>query len=345
MSTVVYVSNADSGDISLLSMAADGTLSPVATVAVGGTVMPLAVSPCRHFLYAARRSEPMAVVSFALDPTSGALTRLGEAPLPASMAYIATDGSGRWLFAASYQGDVLTVSPIGVDGIVGPVQQSIATGRHAHAILPAPSNRHVLATSLGGGVVMQFNFDAGSGRLTPNAPATLPIRPGAGPRHLRFHPNGRVVYLLNELDASLEVLRFDAESGLLEPLQTVDTLPPGFSGEPWAADLQITPNGCFLYSSERRSSTLAGFRIDPDSGHLTLIGHTPTETQPRGFAIDGTGRFLLAVGQLSDHLSRYVIDCASGALQIVQRVAVGRNPNWVEVVPLSVSVSVPLSTP
>lgn len=334
MTTVVYVSNADSGDVSLLSMAADGTLAPLGTAEVGGTVMPLAVSPCRRFLHAARRSEPLAVVSFAIDPASGALIPLGEAPLPASMAYIATDRSGHWLFAASYQGDQLTVSRIGADGrVTGAPTQVIPTGRHAHAILPAPSNRHVLATSLGGGVVMQFAFDAESGRLTANTPAALPIRPGAGPRHLRFHPNGRVVYLLNELDASVDVLAFDSESGTLSPLQTLDTLPPGFAGEPWAADIQLTPDGRFLYTSERRSSTLAAFRIDAD-GRLSLIAHTPTETQPRGFAIEPDGRFLLAVGQASDHLSRYAIDPATGALNPVQRLAVGRNPNWVEIVSL-----------
>ncbi|WP_341647969.1 lactonase family protein [Thauera humireducens] len=334
MSTVVYVSNADSGDIAILSMTTDGTLAPLGTAEVGGTVMPLAVSPCRRFLYAARRSEPMAVVSFAIDPIHGTLCRLGEAPLPASMAYIATDRSGRWLFAASYQGDVVTVSPIAADGRAGPVRQSIATGRHAHAILPAPSNRHVLATSLGGGVVMQFAFDAASGRLTPNVPAALTVRPGAGPRHLRFHPNGRLVYLLNELDASVDVLGFDADTGTLAPLQTVDSLPPGFEGEPWAADLQLTPDGRFLYASERRSSTLAAFRIDADSGRLALVGHVPTETQPRGFAIDSRGHWLLAVGQLSDRLSRYAIDPVSGALASVQRIEVGRNPNWVEIVDL-----------
>lgn len=335
MSTVVYVSNADSGELSVLAMAADGALAPLQTVAVGGTVMPLAVSPCRRFLHAARRSAPLAVASFAIAPHTGTLTKLGEAALPASMAYLATDRSGRWLFAASYQGDQLTVSPIGADGRVGAVQQAVATGPHAHAILPAPSNRHVFATSLGGGVVLQFRFDAERGRLEPNAPPALPIRSGAGPRHFRFHPNGRCVYLLNELDATLDVLAFDAERGTLAPLQTVPTLPPGFAGEPWAADLQLTPDGRFLYSSERRSSTLAAFRIDAETGLLSPLGHTATETQPRGFAIDARGRFLLAVGQRSDHLSRYAIDAASGALRLAERLAVGRNPNWVEIVELA----------
>lgn len=333
MTRAVYVSNADSGDISVLTLAADGALAPLDTVVVGGTVMPLAVSPCHRYLYAARRSEPMAVASFAIG-ADGRLGPLGEAALPASMAYIATDRSGRWLFAASYQGDMLTLSPIGADGRAGEVCASLPTGRHAHAILAAPSNRHVLATSLGGGVVMQLRFDAGRGVLEPNEPATLAARPGAGPRHLRFHPGGRHVYLLNELDASVEVLGFDAERGTLSRLQTLDTLPPGFDGEPSAADLQLTPDGRFLYTSERRSSTLAVFGIEDGGARLAPLGHVTTEAQPRGFAISSDGRFLLAVGQQSHHLSRYAIDPDSGALRAVERIAVGRNPNWVEIVDL-----------
>lgn len=334
MTRMVYVANADSGDLSVLAMLADGTLLPRGRVAMGGTVMPLAVSPCRRFLYAARRSEPYAVVSFAIDARSGALYRLGEAALPHSMAYLATDRGGRWLLSASYPGDLIAVGEVDGDGIAREAHQVVATGPHAHAILAAPSNRYVLATSLGGGEVLQFAFDAERGRLTPASPAALAMRPGAGPRHLRFHPGGRYVYLLNELDARIDVLAFDAGQGTLALLDTVDTLPPGFAGEPWAADLQITPDGRFLYSSERRSSTLAVFGVQAGGGRLVPLGHHDTESQPRGFAIDPDGRFLIAVGQLSDHLSRYAIDPGSGALTLVERLAVGSNPNWVEIVDL-----------
>lgn len=323
------ISNAASGDVTVLALAADGTLSTCQTLALGGSLMPMAVSPDRRFLHVARRSDPLTVVTLAIDST-GLLAPVSETPMPASMAYISTDRSGRFLLAASYQADLLTVSAIAGDGQVGSVKQQLSTGPHAHAILAAPSNRHVLATSLGGGVVMQFHWDGVEGILTPNDPPALAMREGAGPRHLRFHPNGRFVYVLNELDATIDVLSFDEHTGTLTQGQTVQTMPPDCDGEPWAADLQLTPNGLYLYSSERRSSTIAGFRIDPQSGALTSVGRWPTEEQPRALAIDAQGHWLLAVGQLSDHLSRYRIDPASGGLERVQRIATGRNPNWIE---------------
>jgi 6-phosphogluconolactonase len=117
-------------------------------------------------------------------------------------------------------------------------------------------------------------------------------------------------------------------------LAAASALPPGFAGKPWAADIHVSPDGRFLYASERTSSTLSGFAIDTASGRLTPIGHWPTETQPRGFAIDPGGRYLLSVGQLSNSLTAYAIDAASGALAPLNRYPIGANPNWVEIVEL-----------
>jgi len=331
----VYVSNAESGDISVLHLAPQrGALTPAQRVEIGGEVMPLALSPERGRLYAARRSEPREALSFKIDQGSGKLTRLGAAALPHSMAYIATDRSGRFLFSASYGGNQIAVSPIDGDGVVQAAQQILPTGPHAHAIQSDPSNRFVFATSLGGGVVMQWRLDATSGQLTPNTPLTLQPHSAASPRHFVFSPDGRFVYLLGELDAAIDVLALDAGTGTLRPVQTISALPPGFSSEPWAADLHLTPDGRFLYSSERRSSTLAAMRVDARSGMLTLIGHVPTEAQPRGFNVTPDGRFLVAAGQRSHRVRLYAIDAQTGSLSELGDCAVGRGPNWVESVAL-----------
>lgn len=333
--TVVYVSNADSKEISVLRLdAATGELALVQTLAVGGQVMPMAVSPDRKVLHAALRSPPYTVASFAIDPRDGRLAPLGSAPLPDSMASIALDRSGRTLFAASYGGHKLSISPIGADGVAGPATQVIPTGQNAHAVLVDPSNRYLFVTSLGSDTVMQLRFDAASGRVTPNTPPAIAVRAKAGPRHLVFHPNGRIVYLLNELDASLDVLAFDAASGTLSAVETVSTLPTGFSGKPWAADIHVTPDGRFVYTSERTTSTLAAFAVDASTGRLKRAGHTPTEKQPRGFGIDPSGRYLVAAGQLSHAVTLYSIDGASGALKPLKTHPLGQNPNWVEIVQL-----------
>lgn len=329
--THVYVSNADSGDIAVLHLQADGQLRLQSQTLVGGNLMPMALSPDGRRLYAVRRSEPMAVVTLAIEAATRDLTVLAQAPLPASMAYVSTDRTGRIVFAASYQGAQLSVSPVAADGTVGAVQQVLPTGPNAHAVLASPCNRFVLATSLGGGVLMVLAFNATTGLLTPYT--QWEARAGAGPRHCRFDPAGRFVYLLNELDGTLDVLAWQADSGSLHTVQTLGILPPGFAGQPWAADLHLTPDGRHLYTSERTSSTLAHFSVDAATGLLTAQGHITVETQPRGFAIDPTGQHLLVVGQLSHHLSRFTIDPHTGQLHLAQRLYVGQGPNWVEVLP------------
>jgi 6-phosphogluconolactonase len=331
----VYVSNADSRDIRVLRLDRDaGTVEPVQTVEAGAAVMPLAVSPDQRFLYASLRSEPFSVASFAIDPHTGALTRIGTARLPDSMAYIATDRTGQWLFAASYGGSKISLSPIDAEGVVEPALMVLPTGKNAHAAVIDPSNHHLYVTNLGSDQVMQFQFDADSGALNSNVPPAFPTRAGAGPRHLVVHPDGKSAYLLNELDATLDLLAIDAESGTLSLVNTWSTLPAGADVKPWAADLHLTPDGRFLYTSERNTHTLAIWKVDAATGEVTLVGHQPTETQPRGFQIDSTGRWLVAVGQTSHQMTAYKIDPATGQLTPHVRLPMGENPNWVEIVDL-----------
>lgn len=331
--TWVYVSNADSQEISVLELdRGQGTLKPVESVNVGGTVMPMAVSPDKRFLYAALRSQPFRVVSFAIDGASGRLKKLGEAPLADSMANIDTDATGRWLFAASYPGHKITVNGIDKTGAVGAIQQLVPTAPNAHAIHADASNRFVLATSLGGDHVSSWRFDAQAGVLSPNEPALTTGAAKSGPRHFVWDKAQRFVYLLGELDARLHVYAWDAARGTLQLQQSATTLPEGFTGKPWAADLHLTPDGRYLYASERTSSTLSAFKVDAATGRLQPLGQTPTEKTPRGFAIDPSGRFLVAVGQESHSASVYPIDAATGALGTPQRLPLGKNPNWVEIV-------------
>jgi 6-phosphogluconolactonase len=335
MGTVVYVSNADSGSISVLTLDEHaGTLATLQTLALGGSIMPLALSPDRPVLFAARRNAPCAALSFRIDARDGTLAPLGEGPLAESMAYLATDRSGRFLFGASYGGGVVAVNPIGADGLVAAAQQVLPIGPKAHAIRPDASNRFVFATSLGAGQVLQFRFDAGTGLLTPNDPPALVLRASSGPRHLELHPDGRSAYLLNELDASIDVLALDPEHGRFTLRQTVASLPPGFAGEPWAADLHLTPDARWLYASERRSSTIAALRVDPATGLLTLAGHSAVQAQPRGFHVTASGRWLIVAGQLSHRVGLHAIDAEHGTLTLAHEHPVGQNPNWIETLTL-----------
>ena len=353
--TFVYVSNAEDGEIGAYAMQPDGMLKALARTPVAKVVMPMAVSPNRRLLYAASRSKPYTVHVYAIDPGTGALKALSSAPLAESFPYISLDRNGRFLFGASYGAHLVSVNAVGGDGRVLPEPlQVIPVGRNAHSILVDATNRFVYVPNLGTDQIFQFVFDEKSGRLASNTPAVVQMKQGTGPRHFVFSPDNRFVYLLSELVATVTTLSLDPKTGLLTEVSSATALPPdsklvpgaprgavGAPGGPpprntdndiWAADLHLTPNGKFLYASERTTSTLAAFGVDTASGKLTYLSSTPTERQPRGFAIAPGGKFLVASGEKSETASVYAIDPASGALRLLQKVPAGKGANWVEIV-------------
>jgi 6-phosphogluconolactonase len=340
--TVVYVSNAASKEIYMLAMNREsGELSLLDKVPVAGTdkpspaSMPMAVSPEHRFLYAALRSDTFPASSFAIDRASGRLTHLSTTPLQDSMAYIVTDRTGRYLLAASYPGNKLTINPIDEEGrVLEKPTQIIPDRPKSHCILVDATNKYCWATSLGSDIVMEWNFDPATGTLSPNGPGEVHTKPGAGPRHMALHPNGRFLYLITETTDTIGTYAIDPASGNLMERQFVDARPAGFTDQPAAADLHVTPDGRFLYGSERKTSTLAGYRIDPETGTLSPIGHFPTEKTPRGFNIDPRGRFLLSVGLDSNAMTVYRINPQSGALTSLKQYAMGEQPNWIEIVDL-----------
>ncbi len=332
---LLYVSCAEKRQIFTLAMErTTGALRTVAVTVVpgledGGHSMPLALSPNRSVLYAAVRSAPYPCASYAVDPNYGALTLLGVAPLVAEMCYIVTDHTGRSLLSATYPGSKISSNRIDERGIVrSPATQVIDTPPKAHSILPDPANRFVFAASLGGDCIVRTAFDAATGTMRVLSP--VQAKKDAGPRHLRFSPDGRFLYLINELDGTINAYRYDAGNGALTEIQSITLLPPGVTGRVASADIHLTPDGRFLYGSERVTNTLAAFRVDAASGMLAPIGSVPSEDSPRGFAVDPTGFFLLCAGQKSNAVAVYSIDQRSGALTRMHALEVGENANWIE---------------
>lgn len=334
MSVLAIVSCADSGEIHTVSVdAASGRLQPRQVLALGGTLMPMARHPRLPRLYVARRSDPLSVITLSIDP-QGRLEPVHEAPLPQSMAYLACDRSGRWLLSASYGGDCVAVGALDAEGRALAADSVLSTGRHAHCIVPDPANRYVLAAALGADCLHRFRFDEASGTLAPTEPPTIAVHAGAGPRHLVFNAGGTRVYLLGELDGGIDVFACEPTTAALRPLQRVSCLPPGFAGEPWAAELRLSPDGRLLLATERRSSTLTVFAVDPEDGQLTLRAQAEVEAQPRGMQLSPDGRHVLVAGQASHHVSSLALDPATGALSPCDRIAVGLNPNWIETLSL-----------
>ena len=340
--TVVYVSNAASKEIYVFAMNRNsGDLLIIDKVPVPGTdkpstaSMPMAVTPDHRFLYAALRTDSFPVSCFAIDRASGRLTHLSSTPLQDSMAYIVTDRTGRYLLSASYPGNKLTINPIDEKGqVVEKPTQIIPDRPKSHCILVDATNKYCYATSLGSDTIMEWKFDPETGTLSPNGPGEVRTKEGAGPRHMALHPNRRFLYLITETTGTIGAYAIDPASGTLKELQFVDALPADFKQQPAAADLHVTPDGRFLYGSERKTSTLAGYRIDPEKGTLSPIGHFPTEKTPRGFNSDPRGRFLLSVGLDSNAMTVYRINPQSGALTNLKQYAMGQQPNWIEIVDL-----------
>lgn len=352
--TFVYVANGEGAEIAVLEMSPEtGDLKPLGKTPAGPLTMHMAVSPDRRFLYASIRKEPFALITYAISPETGALTRLSSVPAPANMAYLSTDRTGRFLLCASYVGGSVAVMPIGPDGLVleKPIQV-LTTGPNAHSILVDPSNRFVYVPHLGNARLNAFWFDERSGRLTPGEPPFYATKDASGPRHFDFAPNNRFLYLASELDGLIYAYALDIESGRLTEFQSISAVPRDVDlkpsrpaagiGTPAAAnpdfntirlaDIHITPDGKWLYASERATDTLAAFAVDGTTGKLTYINNFKTEKVPRGFAIDPRGKFVIAAGQKSDHVSVHAINLQTGALTVRKRLEVGKDPNWIRII-------------
>lgn len=351
--TYVYVSNAADGDISSFTLGPDGAPLAGPRVKAADAVMPMAVSPDRRFLYVASRSQPFSLLTFGINAATGALSLLATSALADSFPYISLDRSGRFLLAASYGGNLVSVNAIDAEGRAADAPlQVLPVGRNAHSIRVDGSNRFAYVPCLGSDQVFQLRFDVRSGRLALNTAAAVQMPAMTGPRHFVSSHDSRFLHVLSEFLATVTTFAIDADSGLLRELGTVSGLaqdaglrpgaargttapgaaPRNTERDIWGADIHLTPDGRFLYISERTGSSIGAFSVDGASGTLAYLGSTPTERQPRGFAIDGKGRFMVVCGEKSDSIAVYAIDRASGKLALAGKAASGRGANWVEIV-------------
>ncbi|MCS6997201.1 MAG: lactonase family protein [Casimicrobiaceae bacterium] len=323
----LVVSHAESATLWLLAISANGHLRHADTACGHGVLMPIVRHPNAPWVYVARRSEPFAVVRFLVDLEAWRLKRLDEAPLPASMPYLAIDRAGRWLLAASFSSHLLAALPIGPDGAVGPVRHTVPTAANAHAVVLSHHERFVLVPCLGGNRIERFAFDTHSAELTRIEPPWIAAG-NVGPRHACLNRRGDRLYVLHELAGQIEVLRFDPADGTLESLSFAAMAMPAGAGAPWAAELRLSPDERWLFASERRTSTLHVFSVEDNGDTLRWRAATSTERQPRGFALDFDGKTLWVAGERSGHLTRYEV-AANGHLCATQRIALDRGPNWV----------------
>jgi 6-phosphogluconolactonase len=340
----LYVANQSDDTVSVYAIGDDGALTFVEDEPVSGGPGPLAVTPNESRLYAASVSGET-VSAFDIDPASGTLTSVGAAvPLTVRPVYIAVDDSAGYLLVASYGDNRAQSYALMANGVVNgtPISDLSGPGNNAHAIVLSPGNDHAFVTNTNPTpeTISQYLFDASSGTLSGNTPATVDASGAVpvGPRHLVFHPTLDIVYVVNEHSDSVTAWSYAATTGLLTEGATTSTLPGGMpSAGNTCADIHITPDGKALYASNRGDDSLAMFSVDA-AGALTVVGHVATEQRPREFEVTRDGRFVYAAGQDSDMLAAYRVE-ASGSLTPLSPAtyAVGNQPMWV----LAVSVDKP----
>jgi len=292
----------------------------------------LALHPNKKFLYAACESDKFngrpsgAVAAFAIDG-SGKLRLLNQqASEGGGACHISVDKEGKVALVANYGGGTVASLPIERDGSLRPAAsadlhegKSVNAGRqerpHAHSINPDPSNKFAIAADLGTDKLYIYRLDPERGTLLPNDTPFVTSKPGAGPRHVSFHPNGQFAYAINELDNTITPYRWDARSGVLTPLTSVPTLPSGFTGNNTTAEVRVHPNGNFVYGSNRGHNSIAVFACNPGSGELKPVDHTLSGGKtPRNFALDLTGKFMLVAHQDTNNITVFRVDAQTGKL-------------------------------
>ncbi|TWT29364.1 6-phosphogluconolactonase [Posidoniimonas corsicana] len=266
------------------------------------------------------------VVALQLGP-AGEWSELNAAPTAGGgPCYVSLDNRSKFLLIANYGAGTVASLPVQPNGKVGPavsfhqhtgrsVIESRQSGPHAHCIVTDPSNRFALAADLGTDKVYVYRFDEQTGELAPHDPPSFSMPAGAGPRHLAFHPKGRLLLVINELSSTLASLAWDPATGALEQLDLQSTLPADYDGRNSCADVHVHPSGRFVYGSNRGHDSIAVFAIDPATGTLTPNGHTPARVRtPRNFGIVPSGEYLLACGQDSDSVSVFRVNQQTGEL-------------------------------
>jgi 6-phosphogluconolactonase len=288
----------------------------------------------RRLLFAVNELETFegkpggAVSAFSIDAGTGKLTLINQRPsMGAGPCHLSLDREGKNLLVANYGGGSVAVLPVAADGKLGEVSSFIQhtgksvnperqKGPHAHGVTVDAANRFAFVCDLGLDKILVYKLDAQHGKLTPAEPPFVAVKPGSGPRHLVFRPDGRFAYVINELTSTVTAFAYDARTGQLKELQTLSTLPGYFDGLNTGAEIGVHPSGKFLYASNRGHNSVVLFGVDGDKGTLTFIEEQGTGgNKPRHFGIEPSAKHLAITNQDSHTVLACRIDAGNGRLK------------------------------
>jgi 6-phosphogluconolactonase len=339
--SLVFISAFAAGDEGAIHAyqldAQTGQLKPIHRTAGVEHPFFMAVSRDHKFLYSIHApgqfggKTPEQIAAYEIVGRTGQLKLLNRQSAGGSAAcYLDVDATGKTVVVANYSTGSVASLPVREDGSLGEaasfiqhkgssIDSSRQEGPHAHSIVVSPDNRFAYAADLGLDQVLGYRLEPTTAMLSPSRQPFVRTPPGAGPRHLTFHPNGRHVYVINELANSVTAFDYDSNSGVLLEQQTISTLPKEFDGKSYCADLKITPNGRFLYGTNRGHDSIAAYRID-EEGRLTLLGIEPSRGKgPQNLAITPGGELLLCANMPGNNVAVFRIDGETGALTPVDQ--------------------------
>jgi 6-phosphogluconolactonase len=289
----------------------------------------LALTNDQQILIAANElsSGPGQVTAYNVDTATGMLTYINQQPSEGDgPCYVSIHPSGRWALVANYNSGTAAVLPMDENGVLGEAVSVIRhtgsgpvperqDGPHAHSIVLDPTQQLALIADLGIDKITLHKFNSETGKLETHKPAAIEATPKGGPRHTAFSPDERFLALTNELSSTVSMFEYDAQAGTFKKLQELSTIPEDFTGENSAAHLVFASSGRFLYTSNRGHDSIAIFKIDEESGQLTLAHHVSVEgKKPRHFSIDPSGKFLLVANQDSETVTLFHVDADTGFL-------------------------------
>ena len=301
-----------------------GKLTELQTVSGGSNPSFVAVNPNRKFVYSINENRNGEVTSFQINPFNGFLTKINEQPSIGGPAHVSVDPKGRFVYVSNYGGGTLSIYPLKKDGSLGVASGIIrhdGSGPnaqrqkepHTHSAVPSLNGKFVYVSDLGIDKIMIYQVKDGT--LTPAESPYFKSTPGSGPRHFALHPSGKFAFSAEELTSTITSLRVDKSTGALTQMERVSMLPEGFTATSSAADIHVSPDGKFVYASNRGHDSLVIYAIDPATGKLTFVGHESTGGKvPRGFMMDSKGEYILAGNQNTDNIVVFKRDRSTGKL-------------------------------
>jgi 6-phosphogluconolactonase len=299
----------------------------------------LTISANKKYLFAANELGPDdgdsgTVEAYHIDPQTKDLKLIDKVKTDAfAPCHITVDATDQIVFVSNYVGGIVNVFPLLEDGTFKETSQNLQfKGRsktdrqetsHPHSGTISPNNKHLFVADLGTDEITSLTINYEKEKLLPNIESKTKIQAGAGPRHMSFHPNTEIVYVVNELDATVNTFDYDGSTGTLIPKQSISTLPEGYSAPSWCADIHVHPSGKFVYASNRGHNSITIFKVDENTGTLSFIKTESTKGDfPRNFAIDPTGEFLWVANQNSDSIFIFKINIETGELNEVGNVEI-----------------------